>query len=49
MSASADILAQAKVEVDLSMIPLGKNVRSPPTPFHPSELLVINHKSLTFI
>lgn len=27
MSASADILAQAKVEIDLSAIPLGKNVR----------------------
>jgi Rieske Fe-S protein len=26
MSASADVLAQAKVEVDLSAIPLGKNV-----------------------
>jgi hypothetical protein len=28
MSASADVLAQAKVEVDLSAIPEGKNVRS---------------------
>lgn len=28
MSASADVLAQAKVEVDLSAIPLGKNVSS---------------------
>lgn len=27
MSASADVLAQAKVEIDLSAIPLGKNVR----------------------
>lgn len=27
MSASADVLAQAKVEIDLSQIPLGKNVR----------------------
>jgi ubiquinol-cytochrome c reductase iron-sulfur subunit len=26
MSASADVLAQAKVEVDLSAIPEGKNV-----------------------
>lgn len=26
MSASADVLAQAKVEVDLAAIPLGKNV-----------------------
>lgn len=34
MSASADILAQAKVEVDLSTIPLGKNVRQ----FNPSWL-----------
>lgn len=37
MSASADVLAQAKVEVDLSAIPLGKNVSSalvlsPPRP-----------------
>ncbi|MCJ1344291.1 hsp70 nucleotide exchange factor fes1 [Peltigera leucophlebia] len=30
MSASADVLAQAKVEVDLSAIPLGKNVSSTP-------------------
>lgn len=28
MSASADVLAMAKVEVDLSAIPLGKNVRA---------------------
>ena len=28
MAASADVLAQAKVEVDLAAIPLGKNVRS---------------------
>ena len=28
MSASADILAQAKVEIALSSIPEGKNVRS---------------------
>lgn len=27
MSASADVLAQAKVEIDLSTIPEGKNVR----------------------
>ena len=27
MSASADVLAMAKVEVDLSAIPEGKNVR----------------------
>jgi ubiquinol-cytochrome c reductase iron-sulfur subunit len=26
MAASADVLAQAKVEIDLSTIPLGKNV-----------------------
>ncbi len=26
MSASADVLAQAKVEIDLAAIPLGKNV-----------------------
>lgn len=29
MSASADVLAQAKVEIDLSAIPEGKNVRIP--------------------
>jgi ubiquinol-cytochrome c reductase iron-sulfur subunit len=28
MSASADVLAMAKVEVDLAAIPEGKNVRS---------------------
>ena len=37
MSASADVLAQAKVEVDLNAIPEGKNVRLssplPPTKF----------------
>lgn len=27
MSASADVLAQAKVEIDLTTIPEGKNVR----------------------
>jgi hypothetical protein len=27
MSASADVLAQAKVEIDLAAIPEGKNVR----------------------
>ena len=27
MSASADVLAQAKVEIDLAQIPEGKNVR----------------------
>lgn len=30
MSASADVLAQAKVEIDLAAIPEGKNVRSLP-------------------
>jgi hypothetical protein len=30
MSASADVLAQAKVEIDLAAIPEGKNVRFPP-------------------
>lgn len=29
MSASADVLAQAKVEIDLGAIPEGKNVRIP--------------------
>lgn len=37
MSASADVLAQAKVEVDLSTIPEGKNVstnlQNPGKPF----------------
>jgi len=28
MSASADVLAQAKVEIDLAAIPEGKNVRT---------------------
>ena len=28
MAASADVLAQAKVEIDLAAIPEGKNVRS---------------------
>jgi ubiquinol-cytochrome c reductase iron-sulfur subunit len=32
MSASADVLAQAKVEIDLAAIPEGKNVR-----YHDSE------------
>lgn len=33
MSASADVLAQAKVEIDLAAIPEGKNVRyMPPFP-----------------
>lgn len=32
MSASADILAQAKVEIDLKAIPEGKNVRIPLSP-----------------
>jgi ubiquinol-cytochrome c reductase iron-sulfur subunit len=30
MSASADVLAQAKVEIDLAAIPEGKNVRTMP-------------------
>jgi ubiquinol-cytochrome c reductase iron-sulfur subunit len=29
MAASADVLAMAKVEVDLAAIPEGKNVRTP--------------------
>ena len=29
MAASADVLAQAKVEIDLAAIPEGKNVRGP--------------------
>lgn len=32
MSASADVLAMAKVEVDLNAIPEGKNVRRPRRP-----------------
>jgi hypothetical protein len=35
MSASADVLAQAKVEVDLAAIPEGKNVRYTPSPRPP--------------
>jgi len=34
MSASADVLAQAKVEIDLAAIPEGKNVRHIHTPIH---------------
>ena len=33
MSASADVLAQAKVEIDLAAIPEGKNVRLCRSPF----------------
>lgn len=33
MAASADVLAQAKVEIDLAAIPEGKNVKPPPFPF----------------
>lgn len=33
MSASADVLAMAKVEVDLAAIPEGKNVSEPRTPY----------------
>lgn len=37
MSASADVLAQAKVEIDLNAIPEGKNVRfTSPLPLSPS-------------
>lgn len=32
MAASADVLAMAKVEVDLTAIPEGKNVRLSPPP-----------------
>lgn len=34
MSASADVLAMAKVEVDLAAIPEGKNVRRNPLGQH---------------
>ena len=34
MSASADVLAQAKVEVDLAAIPEGKNVNLSLRPYH---------------
>lgn len=34
MAASADVLAQAKVEIDLAAIPEGKNVLAPPFPSH---------------
>ncbi len=33
MAASADVLAQAKVEIDLAAIPEGKNVLLPPHSF----------------
>jgi ubiquinol-cytochrome c reductase iron-sulfur subunit len=36
MSASADVLAQAKVEIDLAAIPEGKNVRPPTTAISPA-------------
>lgn len=39
MSASADVLAQAKVEIDLSAIPLGKNVFFFRSIFSPSLIL----------
>ena len=43
MSASADVLAQAKVEIDLNAIPEGKNVRFtsslPPTDYLAQQLI----------
>lgn len=52
MSASADVLAQAKVEVDLSAIPLGKNVSSalpslPPLPSPPACIFTRSHSVRT--
>jgi hypothetical protein len=44
MSASADVLAMAKVEVDLNAIPEGKNVRASP---HQYSILVIYHSDNT--
>lgn len=46
MSASADVLAQAKVEIDLSAIPLGKNVFSFPPRIPPLLLLTSFIRSL---
>lgn len=43
MSASADVLAQAKVEVDLSAIPLGKNVSSALLSTFPPPARLHNH------
>lgn len=39
MSASADVLAQAKVEIDLANIPEGKNVRDKPSPARRARVL----------
>lgn len=46
MSASADVLAQAKVEIDLSAIPLGKNVILLPQHIFLSLLLTSSTRSL---
>lgn len=46
MSASADVLAQAKVEIDLAAIPEGKNVRSLPPSLPPSSLPANSPRSL---
>lgn len=42
MSASADVLAQAKVEIDLKAIPEGKNVRTAPPPIILFENMIEN-------
>jgi hypothetical protein len=46
MSASADVLAQAKVEIDLAAIPEGKNVRRPTTAVSEQQRLT-PHRSLS--
>jgi len=51
MSASADVLAQAKVEIALGAIPEGKNVRDIPadrTRFHPILTCVIGHHQVAW-
>lgn len=41
MSASADVLAQAKVEIALNSIPEGKNVRYYPYTYTPPHILLL--------
>jgi ubiquinol-cytochrome c reductase iron-sulfur subunit len=47
MSASADVLAQAKVEIDLAAIPEGKNVRPCPAFVTSTQQLLTPHRSLS--
>ncbi len=41
MSASADVLAQAKVEIDLAAIPEGKNVSPAPPTFQRVDIDIV--------